>query len=262
MKFRAAAVVIASAGILLASTACSSGGSTAGATPAAPKSTAALSAKTYTAADLPTILTAAEKTLGVTGTILDDAQVQAKLKQAQGAGGVSSLLAQPGVTISPAACGTTIKDSLSQTPPAGSIDSILSFGTDAVTVTAISGKKLPTSITTSGSSRLAKVLDGCSSMKISVTQSGQTISIPLTIKKVDVTTNADETTALEETLTVPCATGGAGKPIQVEVVSAVAGNLFIAAQASSSAVAAAATTPASAAPSPQDIINAVVAAAK
>ncbi|BDZ48734.1 hypothetical protein GCM10025867_09750 [Frondihabitans sucicola] len=260
MKFRAATVVLVSAGIVLAATACSSGGSTGGS--AAPAKTKAAAAKTYTAADLPKILTSAEKTLGVKGTVLDDAQVQAKLKQVQGNGGISALLNTSGVTLSPASCGQTIKDALNQTPPAGSVNSILTYGSNTVTVTAISGKKLPTALATDGSTKLDGLLKTCSTMKISVTQSGQTLTIPFTIKKSNVTTDADTTTGLVETVTVPTSNGGSNKPITVEAVSAVAGNLYISAQASSTAVAAAAVKPAASTPSVADAINAVVAAAK
>lgn len=262
MKLRAATIAVAAAGILLAATACSSGGGSGTGSAASPAATKTAAAKTYTASDLPTILKTAEKKVGISGTILDNAQVEAKLKQTQTAGGISTLLSQPGVTLSPAACSTLIKQNLNQTPASGTVNSLLTYGQNAVTVTAIAGKKLPSSVSTQPAEHLKKLLPTCSSMKVSVTESGQTISIPFTIKKVDVTTDADTTVALEESLTVPSASGGAGTPVTVQVISAIAGNLAITAEAASGATTAAASSPASATPSPAKVIDAVVAAAK
>lgn len=259
MKYRAATVAVVSVGILIAATACSSGTSTGGSSSPATKSA---SAKTYKAKDLPSILTTAEKKVGVSGTILDDSQVEAKLKQAQGSSGISSLLSQKGVTITPAACGQLVKDNLTTTPPSGTINSILTYGSSAVTVTAISGSKLPSSLTSGAAAKQAKVLSQCGTMKISVTQSGQTIAIPLTIKKVDVSTNADTTNAFEETVTTPSTTGGAGTPVSIQVITAIAGNLYITAQGSSTATTAASTPSASAQPPLADVVNAIVAAAE
>ncbi len=263
MKFRTITVVAASVGILLAATACSSGsGGTGSASSPSASKTAAAAAKTYTASDLPPILTTAEKSLGITGTVLDDTQVQAKLKQAKGSNGISTLLSQSGVTISPAACKQIVTDNLSATPPTGTINSLLSYGPSAVFVTSVSGKKLPTSLTTDAQSKQAKALSECGSMKVSVTEGGQTVTIPLTIKKIDVTTDADQTYAYEETVTTPSATGGAGTPVSIEIVSAISGNLVITAEQASGATTAAATASASPSPSAADVINAVIAAAK
>jgi hypothetical protein len=266
VKLRTATVVVASVGILLAATACSSGGSSTGsgssATPAASK-TAAASSKTYTADDLPAILTTAEKKVGLSGTILDNEQVQAKIKQAGGLGGISSLLGQTGVKFSPASCGQLIKDNLSTTPPADSIDSILTYGTNSVTVTSIAGKKLPATFTSDQIAKQAKVISQCGSMKISVIQSGQTISIPLTLKKVSVSTDAEKTNALEETITTPSPTGGAGTPVAIRIITAVQGNLLIVGESSSASATTTASTPSASPAVPiVDVINAVVAAAK
>ncbi|AMM20270.1 hypothetical protein AX769_08970 [Frondihabitans sp. PAMC 28766] len=261
VKFRVATVVIASAGILLAATACSSGGSSNGGASAPAKTTAA-AAKTYTASDLPTILTTAEKKVGLSGKILDNAQVQASEKQAQTSGGVQALLSQKGVTITPASCATILKNNLSQTPPADSVNAGLTYGSNLVLLSTISGKKLPTTYTTGAAAQSDKALSECGSMKISLTESGQTVSIPLTLKKISVSTDADQTRAIEETITVPSATGGAGKPVSVEIISAIAGNLAITAEGSSTATTAASTPSASPTVPLTDVINAVVAAAK
>jgi hypothetical protein len=264
VKLRTATVVVASVGVLLAATACSSGtsGSGSSAAPAASK-TAAASARTYTADDLPTILTTAEKKVGLSGTILDNAQVQAKLKQSGGLGGLSSLLGQSGVTFSPASCGQLIKDNLSTTPPSGSIDSVLTYGTNSVTVTSVAGKKLPATLTTDQTAKQAKVLSQCGSMKISVTESGQTISIPLTLKKVSVSTDAEKTNAIEETITTPSATGGAGTPVAIRIITAVQGNLLIVGESTSASATTTASTPSASPTVPiVDVIDAVVAAAK
>ncbi|RKR74928.1 hypothetical protein [Frondihabitans australicus] len=259
MKFRSAAVIAVAAGVLVATAACSSGsgagsGSGASGSSSTPAASKAASAKTWTADELPPLLQTAAKQVGVTGTVLDNAQVQSKISSAGGANGISSLLSQSGITISPASCKQIITDNLSTTPPAGTVNSMLTYGSNAVFVTTEAGKSLPASLTTDAQKKQEQALSECGSMKLSLTESGQTISIPLTIKKVDVSTDADQTYAYQETVTLPAAAGGTSTAI--EIVSAISGNLVITSEAASGSTATASAV------SPAAIINAVIAASK
>lgn len=261
MKFRTITVVAASFGILLAATACSSGsGGTGSASSPSASKTAAAAAKTYTASDLPPILTTAEKSLGISGTVLDNAQVQAKLKDSSAANPLSQLLAQPGASLTPAACATELKNDLTIQYPADRIGSILTYGTNAVTLASLESKTLPSSLTTDAFSKVDTLVSKCGTMKLSVTKSGQTVAADLTIKKIDVTTDADKTTGISEVVSVPSPSGGTPITETVQVVDAVSGNLLIATESATSSTASSASSAAS--PSAADVINAVIAAAK
>jgi hypothetical protein len=254
-------LVVVSVGILLATAACTGSGGGTSTGNSAPKTTAA-AAKTYTATDLPPILTAAEKKLDITGTVLDNSQIVAKEKQSQAAGGIAALLKTPGLTVAPAACGQLFEQAASAKPLAGTVNSMLTYGSSFIILGTFADKQLPQSLKKAQATRFTKILGECSSMKISVTQAGQTVNIPITIKKTPVKTNADETTAIQETLTTPSTTGGAGSPTTVTAVNAFSGSLYITGEVVSTATTAAATSPATPTPSIAQVINAVIAAAK
>lgn len=256
---RTSITVVIAAGLAIAATSCASGTASGS---AGTKPATAASTKTYTAADLPPILTKAEKSLGVSGTVLDNTQVQAEIKKLGGGSALTKLLSQPGSSISPASCKSLITSALSSAPPAKTIASILTYGTNTVSLASEPGKQLPASVGTHSTDRLQKLLSSCSSLKLTVAANGQSETVGITLKKVDLTTNADKTAGIEETLTMPSTAGGAGKPISLEVVDAIDGNLLITANAASTATTAAATTPSSSTPSLTQVINAVVAAAK
>ncbi|GAA4684601.1 hypothetical protein [Frondihabitans cladoniiphilus] len=264
MKLRTTAVVAVSAAALLAAvTGCSTSSSTSGSSStSATTKTAAAAAKTYSADDLTTVLTKAEKTLGVTdGKILDNATVQATIKKAGGAGGLSSLLSQSGVTIQPAACADEFKK-LSVTPSTNYIGSDLTYGSTVVGVLANDKKPLGATFNSSTEAQQNDALAKCSTMSISVQPAGTTtpVAIALKLAKGTATTNAEKTYSIDETLTLPAAAGGTTATITT--ITAVQGNLLITATSTPAGLTGTATDTTAPSPSIEDAVNAVVAAAK
>lgn len=257
MKFRSVTAVALTAGILLASAACSSAGtadSKSGSHTSAPSKNGP--SKTYQAGDLPPILTAAKKTLGITGTVLNNVQVQAQ-KAKLGSGGIAALLDKSGVTISPAACGQLIKNNLAAPADKGIVASTLTSGSNVISVATEADKNLPVGDTNAAIAREQKVLDQCGKITMAIAEGSQTIKAQLAIEKLDVTTNADQTYGFSETVTIPTAAGGHTTAVAVSTVTAISGNLLITVISSSGAGTA---TPAPL--NPSEAINAVIAAAK
>jgi hypothetical protein len=248
------AAFFVAAGLLLTATGCSQGASApAGdAKPAAsdakPKAAKA-APKTYTAADVTSIVTAAKTQLGLSGEVQNFTPDQ--LQSSSG----GSVLSQFDPTYSPAQCGDEVKNSI--VPPSGLVGSSVSSDTTDLIVLTVDGKQLPDALRSSGTSKLDKFLADCPNVTVSISLDGATVSYGMTVKKADVSTNADSTIAVEETTSIPGSDGVAGQDITETIVAAYAGNLFIEVSAPSAGTATA--TPAA---SPADLINAVVAAAK
>jgi hypothetical protein len=195
-----------------------------------PSSAAQAADRTYTAADLTTILTSAKKTLGSDGTIVTDAQLK---KLTASSGGISSLLTKKGLTFAPAACGKLITSKLpSATNGYGlgssAIGAALTSGTSSLAVSSVAGKALPASITSDMTTSLDSLLSTCGSMTMTLTLSGQSFAIHLTIKRVDVTTKATQTIGLRETLELPAIAGKKSAPVTITIVQAREGNLLVA----------------------------------
>lgn len=233
-------------------------GGSASAGAAATSGASSSDAKTYTASDLTSILTATQKKLGVNGKILDDAAVKAAVKKAGGAAGLSSILAGQGVTFSPAACSAKLTGALTVAAPTDSISSDLTFGTTTVAIASESGKALPSATFNDASGKIDDLLADCSDIKLTVKPSGSTTAVTVALKlaKSSATTDAEQTIALTETITLP---SGAGTQ-QVRVITAKQGNLVISATGTEAGATSSASP--STAPSLEDTINTVVASSK
>lgn len=254
-RHRLAVAVVAATAAALALAGCSTASSSSS------SSSTSAAARTYRAADLPPILKKAEKSLGVSGTVLDNAKVQAEVQKLGSSNALTKLLATSGSSISPATCKDMVTSALSIAPQAKTIASILTFGQDAATISSVAGKQLPASLASGAQDREQKLLSACSSMQLTIAQGGQSETVQISVKKADVTTKAAHTTAIDEQIQVPSSTGAA-TPVTVEVVSAVNGNLVISAEGASTTSTAAKTTASGSSPTLAKVVNAIVAASR
>jgi hypothetical protein len=175
--------------------------------------------KSYNADDLVAILKKAETTLGVKGTILDNAQQQAALNKL-GNTSITGEFKKEGAKITPAACATQLDNAVPDAKKlgtSGGVTASLSYSKGILGIISTSDGSLPKSVTTQLLSNIDNLYSNCSEMKISV--SG--ISVAMKIKKIAVTTDADTTYAYNESLNL------AGKKISTTSIEAIDGNLLI-----------------------------------
>ena len=239
--------LIATAAILvLALAGCSGAGgpSTSGSATSAPKENGSSSSKTYSADDLVAILKKAEATLGVSGTIKDNATISAEVKKLGKVGtSIADELAKSGGTITPASCVTALNKAsdLKAFLSEGGAEASLSYSKGLVGVLTNTNGALPTSIT----GKMATDLDGlystCGHMKITA----GSVTGTLTITKVAATTNADQTYAYSEVIDID------GHKSTTTSIEATYGNLIISDSGLSGTI-----------PDDEAAINAIVAAAK
>ena len=217
--------VIAAAAILtLALAGCSGGGgtSTSGTATTAPKTNGSSSSKDYSADDLVALLTKAEATLKVKGTIKDDAQLKADLAKLgkDESGGIATSIAKEGGKITPASCATALNNLVPDAKnftSSGGVEASLTYSKGILGVLANPKGALPTSISSGILTNLDGIYSSCGNMKL--TLSG--ISGGLSITKVAATTNADQTYAFNETIDI------AGQKSVTTSVQGIYGNLYI-----------------------------------
>jgi hypothetical protein len=221
--------VVTAAVLLLALTACSTGSApTGGATSVqnsatakpAPGSSSAAPSRTYTADELAAIVKKAQSTLGVKGTILDDAQSKSLLKKL-GDTSIVGQLTKEDATITPAACAADLNNAIPAAQKLGSagnsISASLTYSKGALGISSTTDGVLPDSVTSGLGTSFASLYSKCSTMKIAV--QGQVASLKLA--KIDATTDADQTFAFTETIEI------AGKKITTTIVEGILGNLVI-----------------------------------
>jgi hypothetical protein len=180
--------------------------------------------KNYSADELVAILKAAEPTTG-TGKIQDDAQLKAVIGNGKDIENFTSQFAKEGGKFEPAICGTYIDDMTQDAANYG--QGATGIGAENSTTNDLLGLSTSNSASASAlASKLASVLDGmatnCGSSKIVITTDGTTESIPMKIKKLSISTDADSTYAYEESFTLP----GSGSDSSLSAVGEY-GNLFI-----------------------------------
>ena len=218
--------ILLAASLAVAVAGCTTGASTAGSGSPTSKPTptpTAAADRTYTSADLADILTAVKKDIASSGTVTTDSEVKAELAKS---GGAKSLLTTKGITFSPASCRDKLLAAIPEDPsklPDGT-PSIVAALTDtgrSVTVASADSAPLPASLTSKFESSATDALSSCSSIRLSLTVAGHTTSIEMKLKKIDLTTTATQTVALQETV----AFGGQNEVI--DSVQAIDGNLVI-----------------------------------
>ncbi|MEJ1229569.1 MAG: hypothetical protein WDM88_01315 [Galbitalea sp.] len=213
LPFIAAAALVA-----LALAGCSAGATGGGAGAQPPQGGS--SSQNYGADDLVKILQTAEKTIG-TGTISDNATILAKLKAAGPISATAGLTADGGKIV-PASCGTTLDQAVTTdgkdygVGPKG-IAAELNYDKGLLTLVSVTSGSLPTGLSNKITATLQSLYSACSSAQ--AIDSGVTVG--LTIKKLALHTNADETYGYEETIS---ASGTSTASPEVEAIS---GNLLI-----------------------------------
>lgn len=217
------------------------------------------SAPTYSAAELPTILKSAEKTLGVKGTVLDDAASKAELAKVGGTNALSGALGGAHVTYSPASCEAQMKTSLGVSAPKGGISSVLTFDTsDMLSVSSIANKSLPASQVSGTEDKLNTFINDCSKITMTIAEGATNLTAHITVKKLAATTTGDKTVGIQEG--IDFALGGQDLTVTTKMVEAVKGNLVAAMITIDSSAESSSST--SSHPSATTAINAVFAAAK
>jgi hypothetical protein len=177
--------------------------------------------RTYSADDLVKILQTAEKTIG-TGTISNNAKVQADIKSAGNLKPSASLTADGGKII-PASCGTTLDNSIVTDSKGFGVGSSgvaaeLNYGKGILAVFSTTHGSIASGLATTLTNSLQSLYTACSTMKIV----DGAAALDMTITKVNDHTDAAQTWALNETIEV------AGKKSPTTIIEALNGNIFIA----------------------------------
>jgi hypothetical protein len=230
-----APTLIAVAAVTLAISGCSAGplpgaGSTTGAGAGAKSSTTSAqgggggsSSQTYSADNLVTILTKAESTIG-TGTIKNNTQLVADLKDAQSDGSLSAGLTAGGGTIVPASCGTELDKTL-DTESTGfgvgpnGIAAELNYDKGILAVISVSQGSLPSDVNDKLLTSTQQLFKDCATMTIT----GGATTLTMDIDKISVSTDASDTYAFSETIKATGVTASS-----TTIIEAVSGNLLIA----------------------------------
>ena len=242
-----AAVALAVVGLLAGCTAGQAGGGT-GATP---KATRAAKATTYSAADLASIVRDVNTSLGLGGTVLDDAAAKEQTDKLGGAEGLTKQLGSS-VTVQPAECQQIIQDNLAKAPQsADTVTAMLTYGTNVLAVSAPGAKGWQSDVRASLTTKTDDAIARCGDMTLSA--SGFTVKLAMT--KTDAKTNAEVTQGIHEGVTMEGASQELGS---ADILQALDGDLYIMVTESSSTLSTAAPSPATA----TQIANAVLDAAK
>ena len=217
---KSVSVVAVATLVALALAGCSAG-STSGTASTAPQQGSGGSTQTYTADDLVKILQTAEKTIG-TGKISDNATVQANIKSAGNLKPSASLTADGGKIV-PASCGTTldnaiITDSKGFGVGSSGIAAELNYGKGILAVFSSTNGSLSSGLANTLTTSLQQLYSACSNMQI---VDGST-SLDMTITKFAAHTDAAQTFAFDETITI------SGTSTPTPVIEALDGNIFIA----------------------------------
>ncbi|HEX4399915.1 MAG TPA: hypothetical protein VHZ98_01150 [Galbitalea sp.] len=212
--------LIASAALVALALAGCSTGSISGSASTAPQQGSGGSTQNYTADDLVKILQTAEKTIG-TGTISDNATVQANIAKAGNLKPSASLTADGGKIV-PASCGTTLDNSI-ETDSKGfgvgssGIAAELNYSKGIVAVFSATHGSLASGLANTLTTSLQQLFSACSTMQVT----DGSASIAMTMTKVADHTDAAQTWALDEGVDV------SGTTSTTTVIEALDGNIFI-----------------------------------
>lgn len=242
-----AAAVVAALGMLAG---CTPGGAAGGRGTSTASGTPSASGTAYSAADLASIVSKVNTSLGLGGSVIDNAAAKNAAGQVGGLGALTQQLGS--VTIEPAECKQLITDSLGKAPQASdAVAAMLTYGTNALVVTAPGAKGWPSDLRENLTSKSDDTIARCGDMTL--TAAGHTVK--LTMTKSDAKTDAEITQGFHESVTL----AGAKQEIgSADVVQALQGDLYIMVTESSSQLAGSTPAPATAA----QIVNAVLDAAK
>lgn len=229
----ASLAVIALAGCTASSPTPASQGTSAPTASGAPASSGApgTSDATYSSDDLVAILTATKKTLGSAGSILDNAHLK---KAASKTGGVSALLSEKGVTISPASCAKTLTTKLPSSANAFGLGDkaiaaalIESSTTNpvSISVASVSSGTLPAAATSQLASSVDDLISACGTMTMKLSFSGAAVTANVKLTKFEATSDATQTVGIRETTVAKI--GSQSSTLVTTIVDAHAGNLFI-----------------------------------
>ena len=239
-----AAVALSVVGLLAGCSAGQGGKGSDGTATAAP-------ASAYSAADLASIVTKVNTSLGLGGTVIDNAAAKG---EADKLGGANALTQQLGssVTVQPAECQQMLQDNLAKAPQAAdNVTAMLTYGSNVLVVSAPGAKGWPQDVRASMTTKSDDVLAKCGEMTLSA--SGFTVKLAMT--KTDAKSNAKLTQGIHEGVTLE---GAAQEVGSADILQALDGNLYIMVTESSSKLSTSAPSPATA----TQVANAVLDAAK
>lgn len=244
-----AAVALAAVGVLAGCTAGNTEGGHAAGAPG--KTTPVAAARSYSAAQLASIVSEVDTSLGLGGTVLDDAAAKAKVDQLGGMGALTQQLGSS-VTIQPAECQQLLKDNLAKAPQAAdNVTAMLTYGSNVLAITAPGAKGWSDDVRKSLTTKTDDTIARCGDM----TLSAGGFSVKLAMTKTDAKSDAEVTQGFHEAVTLQGAAQEAGS---ADIVQALNGNLYIMVTEASSKLSTAAPSPATA----TQVVNAVLAAAK
>lgn len=212
---------------------------------------AADKATAYSAADLVSIVTKVDSSLGLGGKVIDNAAAKDQVDKLGGASGLTQQLGSS-VTVQPAECQQMLQDNLAKAPQAAdNVTAMLTYGTNVLVVTSPGSKGWSNDVRASMTSKSDEVLAQCGQMTLSA--SGFTVKLAMT--KTEAKTKAELTQGIHESVTLQ---GAADEVGAADILQALDGNLYVMVTESSSKLSSAAPSPASA----TQVANAVLDAAK
>ena len=238
-----AAVALSVIGLLAGCAAGQQGGGAGGTTTAKPAAATA----TYSAS----IATKVNASLGLGGTVIDNAAAKSQVDKLGGANALTQQLGSS-VTVQPAQCQQLLQDKLAKAPQAAdNVTAMLTYGSNVLVVTAPGAKGWSQDVRTAMTSGSDDVLAQCGDMTLSA--SGFTVKLAMT--KTDAKTNAEVTRGIHEGVTLE---GAAQEVGSADILQALDGNLYIMVTESSSKLSSAPPSPATA----TQVANAALDAAK
>lgn len=242
-----AAVALSVIGLLAGCSAGQQGRGAGGTTTARPAAATA----TYSAADLASIATKVNASLGLGGTVIDNAAAKSQVDKLGGANALTQQLGSS-VTVQPAQCQQLLQDKLAKAPQAAdNVTAMLTYGSNVLVVTAPGAKGWSQDVRAAMTSGSDDVLAQCGDMTLSA--SGFTVKLSMT--KTDAKTNAEVTRGIHEGVTLE---GAAQEVGSADILQALDGNLYIMVTESSSKLSSAPPSPATA----TQVANAALDAAK
>ena len=242
-----AAVALSVVGLLAGCSAGQPGGGSGGTATAEPAAATAA----YSAADLASIVTKVNASLGLGGTVIDNAAAKNEVDKLGGASGLTQQLGSS-VTVQPAQCQQMLQDNLAKAPQAAdNVTAMLTYGSSVLVVSAPGAKGWPQDVRAAMTTKSDDVLAQCGDMTL--TASGFTVKLAMT--KTDEKTNAELTHSIHEGVTLEGADQEVGS---ADILQALDGNLYVMVTESSSKLSSAAPSPAQA----RQVANAVLDAAK
>jgi hypothetical protein len=144
-----------------------------------------------------------------------------------GGSGWIDFLGVADVAYTPEVCGTLVTDALAGGVPNDAIAAQFRAGVTTITVASFAGRALTSAQRSAWTTAADDALEKCSKVTMSFELSGTRMSATATMKETDAHTDADETVALEQTLSFT--SGDTAVSSVSSVVQAVSGNLLISA---------------------------------